>query len=146
MAGPMTAEDRLGVIELIARYAQCIDSGDLDGYVANFLPEGVIEWANGRAEGHEEIRRWVGGLMTNGGIGATPAQVRHFVGLPYITGDSERCSARTYVVVFGLDASGGVTVPSVGSYSDRIVNVEGRWLFEKRVMTADLGVFGRRTD
>ena len=141
----MTAEDRLGIMDLISRYVTRIDSGDLDGYVANFAPNGTIEWANGRAEGHDAIRNWVGGLMA-AGIGATPAQVRHFVSLPYITGDSERGTAQTYVIVFGLDASGNVTVPSVGSYTDTVVKVDGKWLFEKRIMLADLGVFGKRPD
>ncbi|HEY7270935.1 MAG TPA: nuclear transport factor 2 family protein, partial [Dehalococcoidia bacterium] len=87
MPDPMNAEDRVAAIELIASYARCIDSGDLDGYVANFIPGGVIEWAGGRAQGHAQIREWVGGLMARGGIGATPARVRHFVGLPQIAGD-----------------------------------------------------------
>ncbi len=139
----MTAQDRLDVIELIARYAQCIDGGDLDGYVANFLPDGVIEWGRGVAKGREEIRTWVGGLMSTGRIGGEPAFTRHFVNLPYIfDGSSERCSARTYVIIFTLD-SGGVTVPSVGSYNDTIVKVDGRWLFEKRIIASDLGSFTR---
>jgi 3-phenylpropionate/cinnamic acid dioxygenase small subunit len=120
----MTAQDRLDVIELIARYAQCIDAGDLDGYVANFAPDGVIEWQNGRAAGQEEIRRWVGGLMATGRIGGEPAFTRHFVGLPFIhDGDGRRCQARTYVIIFRLDASGKVTVPSVGSYTDTCVKL-----------------------
>src|SRR6266545_7630274 len=106
----MTAQDRLDVMELIARYAQCIDGGDLDGYVANFVPDGVIEWQNGRADGHEEIRRWVGGLMATGRIGGEPAFTRHFVGLPFIhSGDGRRCHANTYVIIFRLDAASNVT-------------------------------------
>ena len=63
MAAPMSAQDRVDVIALIARYAQCLDGGDVDGYVANFLPAGVIEWATGRAEGRDATREWVGGLF-----------------------------------------------------------------------------------
>jgi hypothetical protein len=81
-----------------------------------------------------------------GGIGADPPQVRHFVSLPHITGDDERATAQTYVIVFGVNGEGGVTVLSVGSYTDTIVKVDGRWLFEKRIMMADLGVFGSRDD
>jgi hypothetical protein len=144
-AAPLTAEDRQDIMELIARYVTRIDSGDADGYVANFVPNGIIEWANGRAEGREEIGRWITGLFA-GGIGADPPQVRHFVSLPYITGDGDRAEASTYVIVFALDSSGQVVVPSVGSYADTIIKVDGRWLFEKRVMMADLGVFGSSDD
>jgi hypothetical protein len=139
----MTAQDRLDVMALIAHYAHCLDGGDIDGYVANFLPNGAIEWANGRAEGRDAIREWVGGLMRNGGIGATPARVRHFAGIPDIDGDSRRCSARTYVIILSLDRDGAVAVPSVGSYTDTIVKTDEGWRFARRIMAADLGVFGR---
>jgi len=62
--------------------------------------------------------------------------VRHFVGLPYITGDSPRCSACTYVILFTLDAN-GVRVPFVGSYTDAVVETDAGWLFEKRIIAAD---------
>jgi 3-phenylpropionate/cinnamic acid dioxygenase small subunit len=142
MAGAMSAEDRLAVMNLIARYAQCLDAGDIDGYVANFTPEARIEWANGSAKGRDEIRAWVSGLM-RGGIGATPARVRHVAGMPEIDGDSERCSARTYVIILSTRDDGTVVVSSLGSYADTIVKTEAGWLFEKRVMNADLGIFGR---
>lgn len=136
---PMTAEDRVAVFDLIARYAQCIDGGDLDGYVANFLPEGSIEWASGIAKGRDEIRKWVGGLMATGRIGSEPALTRHFVGLPYVTGNSGRCTARTYVIIFALDEAGKVQTPSVGSYTDDIVKTDDGWLFARRYIRSDLG-------
>ncbi len=140
----MSAEDKQGVMDLIARYVMCIDSGDLDGYVANFLPDGVIEWVGGQADGQEEIRRWVGGLMATGRIGGEPAQSRHFVGLPYITGDSRRCTARTYVIIFSLPTGEQtIAIPSVGSYTDTCVQTEAGWRFEKRVILSDLGAFTR---
>jgi hypothetical protein len=39
-----------------------------------------------------------------------------------------------------------VNVPSVASYTDTLVKQDGHWLFEKRVMKADLGVFAKRAD
>jgi 3-phenylpropionate/cinnamic acid dioxygenase small subunit len=143
----MTAQDRLDVMELIARYAQCIDGGDLDGYVDNFLPDGVIEWQNGVANGRKAIRRWVGGLMATGRIGGEPAFTRHFVNLPYVfDGDGRRCSARSYVIIFRLNTNGGVVVPSVGSYSDTCVKTDAGWRFQKRVIMSDLGSFTRAAD
>jgi hypothetical protein len=80
-------------------------------------------------------------MMRNGQVGASPASVRHFVGLPQIVGDSERCSVRTYVILFSLDAAGRVQVPFVGSYADTCVKTDAGWLFQKRVIAADLGGF-----
>jgi hypothetical protein len=100
------------------------------------------EKARGRADCH------VGGPAClrrgdRGGIGATPARVRHVAGMPEIEGDSERCSARTYVIILSTRDDGTVVVSSLGSYADTIVKTEAGWLFEKRVMNADLGIFGR---
>jgi len=143
MARPLSAQDRVDVMALIARYAHCLDAGDIDGYLANFTPEAVIEWANGRAEGVDAIREWVTSLM-RGGIGATPARVRHVVGLPDIDGAGERCTARTFVIILSVDRDGRPGVASAGSYADAIVKTPGGWRFERRVMAADLGTFGRR--
>lgn len=138
----LNPQDRLDVIELIAHYAQCLDGGDIDGYVGNFLPNGVIEWGGGKATGHEEIRAWVGRLMA-GGIGASPARVRHVVGLPSISGDGGRCTAHTYVSIFSLNEAGAIVTASIGSYDDEIVKTPEGWRFAKRAMAADLGVFDR---
>jgi 3-phenylpropionate/cinnamic acid dioxygenase small subunit len=32
----LTSDDRLSIRDLLARYARCLDSGDLDGYVSLF--------------------------------------------------------------------------------------------------------------
>jgi uncharacterized protein (TIGR02246 family) len=141
----LPAEDQLAIQQLIAGYARSLDGGDADAYAGKFVPDGVVEWANGRIAGRDEIRKWVQGLM-RGGIGATPAQVRHFVNVPYLEGGGSRVTAHTYVVIFGLNKAGAVNVPSVASYEDTVVKVNGQWLFEKRVMRADMGVFGRRDD
>jgi ketosteroid isomerase-like protein len=145
-AAPLTADDRLAIMNLIAHYAQSLDSGDADAYAANFTPDGVAEWANGSARGRDQIKTWVGGLMKAGGIGATPAQIRHFVNMPDISGEGGRATARTYVTIFGLSKTGTVNVPSVASYTDTLVKQDGRWFFAKRVMKADLGVFAKRND
>jgi hypothetical protein len=47
------------------------------------------------------------------------------------------------VIIFSLDNDGAITVPSLGSYTDTIVKTDAGWRFEKRVMRADLGTFGR---
>ena len=140
MPGPLSAEDKVAIMELIARYAQCIDGGDRDGYTANFVPDATIEWVNGSVHGHDQIRAWVGDMIDTGQVGSDPAKVRHFVGIPYITGDSERANVRTYVILFTL-GEGEVRVPFVGSYTDTCVKAGGQWLFEKRIIGADLGGF-----
>ena len=63
MRGP-SAEDRLEIQELYARYSWALDTGDTEGYVALFTPdaEATEETREGGLEvrkGHDEIRKLV---------------------------------------------------------------------------------------
>ena len=57
-ANRLSADDRLDIMDLIARYAHTLDSGDLDGYVNNFAPDGVLFE---RQKGRQQIRDYVAG-------------------------------------------------------------------------------------
>ncbi len=138
MAVPgMSAEDRWNVFDLIARYAECVDEGDVEGYVGLFAPDGVIEHGAGRCDGHDEIRPWVAELLEMNRIGPKSG-LRHVMGTPIIRGDSETCTARTYMMIPRQEDDGSVTLPLVGTYLDSCVKVNGRWLFAKRVIQMDL--------
>jgi ketosteroid isomerase-like protein len=140
MPQPMSAEDRLGVMELIASYARCIDSGDVDGWVDNFMPDAVFAPARGERHGHDEIRQWLIELMAPGRVGAAEPQLVHFVGLPKIDGDSERATAQTYCVILDFDEDKKIRVPLVGRYEDTAVKDGDRWRFERRIIHGDLVV------
>jgi uncharacterized protein (TIGR02246 family) len=130
MATPMSPEDRLAVIDLIADYAFRLDTRDLDGYVDNFTPDGVFEGATGRREGRDAIRAYVGGLFD--GSSERPRQHRHVLGLPQVQGDSESCTAQTYIMIPSLRQEGHIVFPLAGVYLDEIVKHEGRWRFAHR--------------
>jgi uncharacterized protein (TIGR02246 family) len=130
MAAPMTAEDRLGVFDLIASYAYTLEAGDLDGYVDNFTPDGVWEGGSGRHVGRTAIRTFVERLIQIGQDG--PEGHRHFLGIPHITGDSEHCRAQTYVIIPAEGSRDTVNVGSFGVYRDEIVKHDGRWRFAHR--------------
>lgn len=42
MAAPLSADDRLAIIELMAKYAWAIDTGDVEAYVACFTPDALL--------------------------------------------------------------------------------------------------------
>ena len=48
MTGAITAEDRLAITELFARYAWCFDSGDVEGFAALFTSAARYELDGGR--------------------------------------------------------------------------------------------------
>ena len=129
MSAPeLSAEDRLGIIDLVARYARCLDSGDLDGYVGLFTSDALLF---GEHRGQDSIRAYVDTVMRRRTTEAAPR--KHFVGLPTIDGTSERVSVHSYLlwVRFGSDS------PAAGAaeYQDECVKIDGRWLFRSRVLT-----------
>jgi uncharacterized protein (TIGR02246 family) len=150
MNDTISAEDKLAIMQLIADYAYMLDSGDLDGYVNNFAPDGVFEPRSGyfRHEGREAIRKYVGYLMEIGQAGPSGVRMHHFMGIPSIHGDSEHAHAETYLVVLGQLESNPVEVPMVDLYIDDLVKIDGRWHFQKRYVRLDLlgPQLGRRDD
>jgi hypothetical protein len=139
MAAPMSAEDKLAVIDLIADYAFRVDSGDVEGYINNFAPDGVFDTSNGPLEGRDAIRAYVAHLVEIGQVGGGPGTRRHFMGIPAIHGDSERCTAKTYILWPASNADGvGAQVVRVGAYTDDIVKVNGAWKFARRHIETDL--------
>jgi hypothetical protein len=134
----LTPQDRLDVMDLIASYAVCLDAGDIEGFLDNFMPDAVWDHINGPSIGHEAIRARVGYLMERHKVARDPAELRHFVGLPQIRGDGERCVARTYCVILDYDAGHNIRVPLLGSYEDHCVKVDGRWRFARRITRGDL--------
>jgi hypothetical protein len=132
----MSIEDRLDVMDLLARYAECVDTADVGGYADLFLPDGVVQHSAGTVQGREAIHAWVAGLAREGRIGPQ-SNLKHFLGLPVIRGDGQRCTARTYVMIPRLMETGEISTRLAGTYKDDIVKQDGRWLFEKREIDLD---------
>jgi hypothetical protein len=38
----LTTDDRVSIMDLLPGHARCLDSGDLEGYVNNFAPNGGL--------------------------------------------------------------------------------------------------------
>jgi uncharacterized protein (TIGR02246 family) len=136
MAG-MSIEDRLDVMDLVARYAECVDTADVEGYAGLFMPDGVVEHSAGSVKGRDAIRDWVAGLAKDRRIGPE-SKLKHVLGLPVIRGDGHRCTARTYVVIPRQMESGEISTRLAGAYKDDLVKQDGQWLIEKRVIDLDL--------
>ncbi|HEX5367848.1 MAG TPA: nuclear transport factor 2 family protein, partial [Dehalococcoidia bacterium] len=107
---------------------------DLDGYLNNFAPDGEFENERGTIKGREAIGAWVGSIM---GVDRVSG-MRHFLGLPVIRGDAERCTARTYVMIPRRGDDGEISVTMVGTYRDDIVKIDGEWYFQKRSIFMDM--------
>jgi uncharacterized protein (TIGR02246 family) len=133
----LSAEDRLDVMDLVARYAECVDSGDAAGYAALFTPDGVVEHSAGTVEGREAIESWVAALAQENRVGKA-SRLKHIMGLPVVRGDGDKATARTYVTIPRHMESGQIQIRLAGTYHDECVKVDGAWLFAKRVIDLDL--------
>ena len=138
MASSLSAEDKIAIIELLGDYAYRLDSGDIDGYVDNFLPDGTFEDFSGKREGRDAIRASVGGMMEAGRVGGN-SRVRHVLGIPHIQGEGDRARTRTYVLMPRQNDEKQVSFPNVGVYEDELVKKDGRWRIAHRTVRIDLG-------
>lgn len=130
MPETLSAEDRLAVMDLIADYADRLEGGDIEGYVENFTPDGVLQGNTVTHAGRDALRAFVAQLYASGQDG--PGGHRHFLCLPKIEAAEGGCRARTYFFIPGEPAADDVRIRSMGLYSDEIVRFEGRWRFKRR--------------
>jgi hypothetical protein len=143
VAQPLTAEDRVAIMDLIASLPFRLDVRDLDGYVDSFTPDGVLEGETGRREGREEIRAYMAPILARDE--GRPRSLRHILGIPLLTGDRDCCYAQTQLMIPQLLDDGSLTIPRSGIYFDEIVPHDGRWRFRRRNVRMDLRSAGLRS-
>jgi uncharacterized protein (TIGR02246 family) len=128
---PLTAEDRLDIQDLYARYAWALDTGDVEELVNSFLSDGVLETSAGdRIIGRDAIRAW--GEARFAAPNAAGSQ--HAAGHLLIRGDGERCSVKSYWATLTYDQADETkrAVGSIGYYLDDCAKRDGIWYFRER--------------
>ena len=128
VAEPLSLADRLEIRELIARYNWAIDTRDGVGVADTFVADGVFD--GGRIlRGREELIAF-GELRDR-----PPAQPgtgsQHWVTNLVFEGDHSRVRLKSFFIRHNIE-NGVVKSTNLGYYRDVVVNVEGRWLFERR--------------
>jgi hypothetical protein len=133
----MTQEDIadwIGVSRLFARYSLALDTGDIDGIVSCFHPEGSLESPIlGKVEGHANITAFAerfAGLRRGG------AQLRHVVTNLQVASNGETARASAYLSTF-LTQDGETRVLPPGVYDCSLVRTETGWVFVTRMLQMD---------
>ena len=130
----LSLADRIGIQDLIARYAWALDTGDVDTLVSCFTTDcAVIEEVfedPDRWEGHEGVRRLGEHYKNSAGF---PGR-QHHVSQSLVEGDSERCSVRSFAFVTECRDEPPYTLRFTGYYDDRLQKVNGQWLFRERTI------------
>lgn len=129
-----TARDKAAIAELIARYNYAIDHSDYQGWANTFAPDGVFQGVIGRFAVHTEMDKFIASLKS---LTAASPHLRHYVTniLPEISGSEARCTS--FLLMTSTTKEGSTTIALAGEYEDRLVKIDGRWLFRERIVRAD---------
>ncbi|MEO6377688.1 MAG: nuclear transport factor 2 family protein [Caulobacteraceae bacterium] len=137
MNAKLTADDRLDIIELFAKYAWAIDLADPELAVSCFAEDGYFDhlW-QGRVQGHEAIVKNLESLWYDRQSWWYGRQhlFSHFL----ITADSpDRAVVKSFfqIIQFNTDYNTNF-VFGIGTRSDTVVKQDGKWLFKTLYVNA----------
>jgi len=117
--GSLTAQDYAEIQMLYARYNHSIDTGDIEGYVALFTPDGSFN----NNSGHEGLRTFM--KNRNGGTR------RHWNTNLLITPTPEGAKGAVYLMFVDVGMK-PPAITSAGRYEDSLVKTAQGWRFKRR--------------
>jgi uncharacterized protein (TIGR02246 family) len=126
--------DKAAIAELIARYNYAIDHEDYQGWANTFAPDGVFHGIIGKFAAHKELDKFIASVKN---LTATSPNLRHYVTniLPEINGNEARCTC--FLLMTSTTKEGGSKIAAAGEYEDRLVKINGQWLFLERIVRVD---------
>lgn len=129
MTHTLSADDRLDILELLARYVRAMDDADVEAFIACFTPEPELDILGKRVSGAAELRRFAEEYA------AWPGRPgwQHHINAVTFEGGGERCQVRSYVMWITRSAEGEMTLRGCSNYLDDCVKSGGRWLFARHV-------------
>jgi hypothetical protein len=128
-------QDWFEINALFIRYATTLDHCDVEGVVGCFRETAYIDSpVLGRFTGHGGIRDFA--ARTERVCRERGAQFRHVVTNVTAEIDGDRAKARCYLLDF-YTCNGVTELLSPGEYACELTRVEGRWLFDSRIVIMD---------
>jgi 3-phenylpropionate/cinnamic acid dioxygenase small subunit len=120
---------------LLSRYCELFDEGDLDGYAALFT-HGRIVNRHGVLTGRDEVRAFQDNIMLYDGKPLT----RHLYSNLQVAFSDDDFRARAQSCVTVLQAAPDFPLQPilVGVYDDELEKVDGQWRFVERRFTSSL--------
>jgi hypothetical protein len=127
-------EDRAALLELFARYANAIDSGDAVACAECFTANGILRVGEGKpVVGRESLQRFT--VKWRAAFDGVPRHVSWHVVLRPENSDRVRGTASAAVLA---TTGSGTSVVFCGGYQDRFQrSPDGAWLIAERLVTPD---------
>jgi hypothetical protein len=122
-------DDYEAIRQLTARYNRASDEADIEGWLRCFAPDGSFERKNGRRyRGYEELREL---------LDTFPVKARHITSDFLIDIDVDTARQSCYLLF--LDRERNFELNMFGTYDDKLVRLDGNWVFVSRVLEVDEG-------
>ncbi len=126
---PLSIEDELDIMDVLARYNHAIDGGDAEAWADTFTADGLFEGSRDTVKGRAELLEFVRRRDPE-------VRIRHWYNNVLIEGDGDDASMRVYLL--SLDVSGPPKLRSSGVYHDTLKRVDGKWKFSQRRVVPDV--------
>ncbi len=127
--------DQLAVLSCLNQYCHLVDRGEVDEIAALFAEDGVLRPAyqgDARFEGRAAIRAWY--QKYDREVRAGRRHRRHRITAPFVRIEGNDARAWCYLDSSALIIAANVIKVSAGRYEDRLIKVDGTWLFKERVI------------
>ena len=132
--GALTADDRLEIQELYARYAWALGTGDVEAFAACFTGDAVLREdifeKEDRSAGVDGIRAMIESFLKKPGF----AGHQHHVGQIVMEGNAARADTKAFCFVTHCRGEPPYPIQMTGYYNDVVVKQDGRWLFKERLI------------
>jgi SnoaL-like domain len=124
------ATDRIAIEDLLRNYVYCNDTNDVEGMLALFTEDAVLEiGTRERFETRQGIRRFA----TEHGAQPGRAGRQHLYQQIQMKRTATGCTVRSYwMVVQSIVATNSKLIRQIGYYDDTCVKIDGRWLIQHK--------------
>jgi uncharacterized protein (TIGR02246 family) len=140
-AGPSAGgiADREAVEAALSRYTHGLDRLDAELYTSSFAPDGVLVIAGNSRQGHDALRKVIADeaalRAASKGRGEPPRTLFHLESKSRITFPApDRAEHEAYWITISrtADTPEGMQVLGVGTSTDELKRIDGRWLITRR--------------
>jgi 3-phenylpropionate/cinnamic acid dioxygenase small subunit len=129
------SDDGDAIRNLLYRYAELIDAGDLDG-VGTLFEHASVDWGGDVTEGSAAVTERLA-ASTRLHDDGTP-RTSHVITNAIVEVDGERASARSRYTVFQVTADRSLQPIIAGRYDDTFERADTGWRFASRRYRVDL--------
>ena len=126
----LSADDRLDILELLARADNAATLRDSTAYVALFVEDGILDGEKGEHRGSRALAEAVGPIWAS--EGAASVHLTLNVVIDPVPGDPERATATSRLLI--LDPGPPAIVGGVSSIVQQVVKTGSGWRIARRTV------------